>query len=401
MARNKSRMGCKQQPPSEPQQPHHQPARLAALARASKKPPRHSSFLSQLAVALAIVAALAAVCYAYLSSSPSPPVVVIDNEPTAAAHGLAGCADRDDSCGAWAESGECETNPVFMNSHCNASCGACGDSSRKKAAPPRHKGSLVGKCRDDNSNCANWAGAGECDSNPGYMRKTCQLSCNACDGGASNPACVRPNETAAASRPGDISAMFERALALYPQYTPTVHSRDPWVVTFDNFITDEEADRMLELCSKSFERSMAGDTLSPVRTSHQCWCQRACTQDPLVRRVTERIGGLTGTPEANSEYFQVVRYEEGQFYKVHHDQNSAPFTPQGARLYTFFMCVTRSNLRFAVSQRCIVCGVSLQVPEHARGRRRHQVQRPRPHRHAKARERRAVAVADGQQRDGP
>ena len=34
---------------------------------------------------------------------------------------------------------------------------------------------------------------------------------------------------------------------------------------------------------------------------------------------------------------QVVRYEVGQFYKVHHDQNSAPFTPQGARLYTFFM----------------------------------------------------------------
>ena len=34
---------------------------------------------------------------------------------------------------------------------------------------------------------------------------------------------------------------------------------------------------------------------------------------------------------------QVVRYEVSQFYKVHHDQNSAPFTPQGARLYTFFM----------------------------------------------------------------
>ena len=42
-------------------------------------------------------------------------------------------------------------------------------------------------------------------------------------------------------------------------------------------------------------------------------------------------------PYNHSEYFQVLRYEEGQFYKVHHDQNSAPFTPQGARLYTFFM----------------------------------------------------------------
>jgi prolyl 4-hydroxylase len=27
----------------------------------------------------------------------------------------------------------------------------------------------------------------------------------------------------------------------------------------------------------------------------------------------------------------------GQFYRVHHDQNSGLFTPQGARVYTFFM----------------------------------------------------------------
>lgn len=37
------------------------------------------------------------------------------------------------------------------------------------------------------------------------------------------------------------------------------------------------------------------------------------------------------------EPFQVLKYEPGQFYKMHHDQNSGLFTPQGARLYTFFM----------------------------------------------------------------
>lgn len=40
------------------------------------------------------------------------------------------------------------------------------------------------------------------------------------------------------------------------------------------------------------------------------------------------------------EPFQIVRYEKGQFYKVHHDQNSGLFTPQGARVYTFFMYLT-------------------------------------------------------------
>ena len=37
------------------------------------------------------------------------------------------------------------------------------------------------------------------------------------------------------------------------------------------------------------------------------------------------------------EPFQVLKYEPHQFYKVHHDQNSGHFTPQGVRIYTFFM----------------------------------------------------------------
>jgi hypothetical protein len=75
-----------------------------------------------------------------------------------------------------------------------------------------------------------------------------------------------------------------------------------------------------------------------VRTSYQCWGQRPdFVRDRIANAVQERIAGLTRTPSNNAEYMQIVRYHEGEFYKVHHDQNSAPFTPQGARLYTFFM----------------------------------------------------------------
>ena len=35
--------------------------------------------------------------------------------------------------------------------------------------------------------------------------------------------------------------------------------------------------------------------------------------------------------------WQVLKYEPNQFYRVHHDQNSGHFTPQGVRIYTFFM----------------------------------------------------------------
>jgi prolyl 4-hydroxylase len=33
----------------------------------------------------------------------------------------------------------------------------------------------------------------------------------------------------------------------------------------------------------------------------------------------------------------VLRYEPGQFYKSHHDQNCAPWAPQGVRLLTFYI----------------------------------------------------------------
>jgi hypothetical protein len=53
--------------------------------------------------------------------------------------------------------------------------------------------------------------------------------------------------------------------------------------------------------------------------------------------VAERIANLTRAPIRYQEPFQILKYEVGQFYRQHHDQNSGLFTPQGPRVYTFFM----------------------------------------------------------------
>lgn len=37
---------------------------------------------------------------------------------------------------------------------------------------------------------------------------------------------------------------------------------------------------------------------------------------------------------------QIIRYRPGEHYSTHHDQAAAPRSPQGARLYTFFMYLT-------------------------------------------------------------
>ena len=107
----------------------------------------------------------------------------------------------------------------------------------------------------------------------------------------------------------------------------------PWVITLQDFVSDEEAEAFKTTCEKHFNRSLAGDMLSPVRTSYQCWCsQNECEEHPRVRDVARRISELTRAPVRYMEPFQVVRYTHGQFYRAHHDQNSGWFTPQGVRV---------------------------------------------------------------------
>eukprot|EP00966_Prymnesium_polylepis_P080339 1861010-Prymnesium_polylepis.2 len=59
---------------------------------------------------------------------------------------------------------------------------------------------------------------------------------------------------------------------------------------------------MVDACPQ-FDRSMAGDQLSPVRTSTQCWCddKDGCMRHATVQAVTERMLNVTGLPYNNAE----------------------------------------------------------------------------------------------------
>jgi len=195
-------------------------------------------------------------------------------------------------------------------------------------------------CRNEHESCDSWAQAGECDANPQYMRANCAISCDTCE--EMRTACDRVGRKAIQSEPGGINALFERVTTApeFSRYNPQVLSRNPWVVTLDNFLQDEEGAAFVSRCNGSFARSLAGDQLSPVRTSHQCWCSHdGCLYDPHVVALTRRVSELTRIDEANAEFAQVIQYSPGQFYRAHHDQNSAPWTPQGVRLLTVFMYI--------------------------------------------------------------
>ena len=53
--------------------------------------------------------------------------------------------------------------------------------------------------------------------------------------------------------------------------------------------------------------------------------------------VEARVRGVTGVAETHAEYMQLLRYEEGQFYGRHHDQNAPRSSAWGERVLTFFM----------------------------------------------------------------
>jgi prolyl 4-hydroxylase len=135
--------------------------------------------------------------------------------------------------------------------------------------------------------------------------------------------------------PGDLHKMFER-VAYAPEFQelePVVVSKPPegpWMILFENAISDLEADQLIALGSDlGYERSADVGTkkldgtytnhISTGRTSTNAWCVKECMDDPILQRVTARIATITGIPEPNSENLQLLRYQKDQFYQTHSD----------------------------------------------------------------------------------
>jgi len=60
----------------------------------------------------------------------------------------------------------------------------------------------------------------------------------------------------------------------------------------------------------------------------------------IEKRVSTLLGGI---PMDNAEPMQVLRYETGQYYRVHHDQNSPRSSAWGPRMFTVFMYIGDHN----------------------------------------------------------
>ena len=151
--------------------------------------------------------------------------------------------------------------------------------------------------------------------------------------------------------PGNVSDATQLAAARgeiqengTPVYTVTVHSRpatpspkqdengviaiddkrdleeDPWVLTFDNFLTEDECQHLIDWGYKNgYKRSTDvgsrqvdgsfGTKTSMGRTSENAWCEpkSGCRQDPKVQFIMKRLENVTGIPTENYEDFQMLK----------------------------------------------------------------------------------------------
>ena len=140
------------------------------------------------------------------------------------------------------------------------------------------------ECVDRYDECQGFVDAGECSNNPGWMIINCARSCDACDLRDPKIRCTHAFMNVSDQptfRPGDMESMFKRIISDYSEkYDVKILSRSPWVVTFENFLSDEEVSALLETVDgwerstdtgQSNEFGETGRVLSEGRTSSNAW----------------------------------------------------------------------------------------------------------------------------------
>jgi prolyl 4-hydroxylase len=215
---------------------------------------------------------------------------------------------------------------------------------------------LQSNCKNVDKRCAFWASSGECDVNPSYMLKSCAPACQSCVFPSYSERCPKPeglDDTAAFKLPGDLNGVFEsiknEANGIYKNLGVNVVSEDPWIITFDDFMSAEEVDALVSIYELvEFDRStdvgpadFTGSftkVQSSTRTSTNAWCTKElCADNPLIAAVISRMSEITTVPEVNSEHLQILRYEPGQFYRRHHDFIDAGASHDGPRVLTMLL----------------------------------------------------------------
>jgi len=91
---------------------------------------------------------------------------------------------------------------------------------------------------------------------------------------------------------------------------------------FDNFLTDEECDKLIEMSKDKLTPSMVFGQKDDVkdlysRKSDTVWLKNEMSE--IVSGISDKVAQILGLPLENQEDLQVVKYGVGGFFKPHYD----------------------------------------------------------------------------------
>eukprot|EP01064_Diplonema_japonicum_P031297 TRINITY_DN553_c6_g1_i2.p1 TRINITY_DN553_c6_g1~~TRINITY_DN553_c6_g1_i2.p1 ORF type:complete len:503 (+),score=55.35 TRINITY_DN553_c6_g1_i2:79-1587(+) len=309
-------------------------------------------------------------------------------------HFHSNCIDAHGSCKQWAESGECEANPSFMVKNCQRSCGTCVSciaihSPNIKTALHISDDTINSRLSYSNTNYllsstkeSIWVLSHRSDLNTPLLRTTiparspCDSSLNGQweykDIEFKRSRFITVTEASCADRtapleipeevlssnvvpvpgvhfyadynlstlkpvpesykyPDNPAFYYPEDIKTAPKIQYYIVSHQPKAYYFPRFLTDEEADNIMDEAKKRLERSHVvpikgknSSGLDDVRTSSGCWLDNSHKSVEDVRR---RILAMTGFDTDQTEKLQVLRYQLGQKYNSHLDY----FDPHGAK----------------------------------------------------------------------
>jgi prolyl 4-hydroxylase len=91
--------------------------------------------------------------------------------------------------------------------------------------------------------------------------------------------------------------------------------REP--VIYPNFITEEEANYILEMAEYNYtDSTVIGSKADNIRKSQTYWLSK---EDEVAKKIMNRVCKIDGNNINQCEDIQVVKYDPNGYYKEHHD----------------------------------------------------------------------------------
>ncbi len=225
------------------------------------------------------------------------------------------CKNEHKMCSEWALVGECDSNPNFMLTKCRESCRVCQSE----------------RCHDKVIDCKNLVKEHGCYTK--NLKDECRWSCSSCDALKNVKECIRNPEHKAAIFENTTNYLFQN---LIENYGGLSHSSESWIVTLDDVISHSDCDKIIDsISNESWKPSLIGDGQTSARTSSTYWCESLYCRDN-TKKLRNWVYEKIGIPDEYAEPLQLLRYNQGEYYKPHHDQNSPRSSAWGPRIYTVF-----------------------------------------------------------------